>query len=83
MLRRVVAAFVVTCPRSVQISNSFESQHDRDSARRRRWGTGAERKRKTTWKEFLTQHREVIVAAGFYTVEAWTREGLTRFLGSS
>ena len=24
-----------------------------------------ERKRKTTWKEFLTQHREVIVAADF------------------
>jgi len=39
-----------------------------------------ERKRKTTWKEFLTQHREVIVAADFFTVEAWTREGLTRFL---
>ena len=39
-----------------------------------------ERKRKTTWKEFLSQHREVIVAAGFFTVEAWTREGLTRFL---
>ena len=39
-----------------------------------------ERKGKTTWKEFLTQHREVIVAADFFTVEAWTREGLTRFL---
>ena len=39
-----------------------------------------ERKQKTTWKEFLTQHREVIVAADFFTVEAWTREGLTRFL---
>ena len=34
-----------------------------------------ERKRKTTWKEFLSQHREVIVAADFFTVEAWTREG--------
>ena len=39
-----------------------------------------ERKRKTTWKEFLSQHWEVIVAADFFTVEAWTREGLTRFL---
>ena len=37
-----------------------------------------ESKRKTTWKEFLTQHREVIVAADFFTVEAWTRERLTR-----
>jgi putative transposase len=39
-----------------------------------------ERKRKTTWKEFLSQHREVITAADFFTVEAWTRSGLTRFL---
>jgi putative transposase len=39
-----------------------------------------ERERKTTWKEFLSQHREVIVAADFFTIEAWTRTGLTRFL---
>jgi len=39
-----------------------------------------ERERKTTWKEFLSQHREVIVAADFFTIEAWTRKGLTRFL---
>jgi transposase InsO family protein len=36
--------------------------------------------RKTTWKEFLCRHREVMVAADFFTVEAWTRRGLTRFL---
>jgi len=39
-----------------------------------------ERERKTTWKEFLCRQREVIVAADFFTVEAWTRHGLTRFL---
>jgi putative transposase len=39
-----------------------------------------ERERKTTWKEFLSRHREVIAAADFFTVEAWTRQGLTRFL---
>jgi helix-turn-helix protein len=39
-----------------------------------------ERNRKTTWKEFLSWHREVIVAADFFTIEAWTRRGLTRFL---
>jgi transposase InsO family protein len=39
-----------------------------------------ERNRKTTWKEFLCRHREVMVAADFFTVEAWTRRGLTRFL---
>jgi len=39
-----------------------------------------ERNRKTTWKEFLSRHRDVIVAADFFTVEAWTRRSLTRFL---
>jgi putative transposase len=39
-----------------------------------------EHNRKTTWKEFLSRHWEVIVAADFFTIEAWTRNGLTRFL---
>jgi len=39
-----------------------------------------ERERKTTWKEFLSRQRAVIVAADFFTIEAWTRRGLTRFL---
>src|SRR6516165_2318281 len=39
-----------------------------------------ERERKTTWREFLSRHREVIVAADFFTIEAWTRQGLTRLL---
>src|SRR6516165_7984174 len=39
-----------------------------------------ERNRKTTGKEFLSRHRDVIVAADFFTIEAWTRKGLTRFL---
>jgi putative transposase len=39
-----------------------------------------ERSRKTTWKEFLAQHRELIVAADFFTVEVWTVRGLQRFL---
>ena len=39
-----------------------------------------ERNRKTTWKEFLSRHRELIVAADFFTIEAWTRRGLTRFV---
>jgi hypothetical protein len=29
-----------------------------------------ERERKTTWKEFLTQHWDLIVAADFFTIEA-------------
>ena len=39
-----------------------------------------ERNRKTTWKEFLARHRDVMVAEDFFTIEAWTRKGLTRFL---
>jgi putative transposase len=39
-----------------------------------------ERTRKTTWKEFLTQHWELIVAADFFTVEVWTKRRLQRFL---
>src|SRR5450759_2012317 len=39
-----------------------------------------ERNRKTTWKEFLSRHWEVIVAADFFTVEVWTQSGRTRFL---
>jgi putative transposase len=39
-----------------------------------------ERSRKSTWKEFLSQHRDVMAAADFFTIEAWTRRGLTRFL---
>ncbi len=39
-----------------------------------------ERNQKTTWKEFLARHWGVIVAADFFTIEAWTRRGLTRFV---
>jgi transposase InsO family protein len=39
-----------------------------------------ERSRKTTWKEFLAQHWDFLVAADFFTVEVWTRRGLQRFI---
>ncbi len=39
-----------------------------------------ERSRKTTWKEFLSRHWELIVAADFFTVEVWTRKGPQRFM---
>src|SRR5262249_29036670 len=39
-----------------------------------------ERNRKTTWKEFLSRHWELIVVADFFTIEIWTRKGLQRFL---
>jgi putative transposase len=39
-----------------------------------------ERIRKTTWKEFLTRHWDMIVAADFFTVEVWTLRGLQRMV---
>ena len=39
-----------------------------------------ERSRKTTWKEFLSQHWEQIVGADFFTVEVWTPRGLRRMM---
>jgi transposase InsO family protein len=45
-----------------------------------RHGIEPERERKTTWKHFLTQHWELIVAADFFTIEAWTRRGLQQFV---
>jgi putative transposase len=36
--------------------------------------------RKTTGKEFLSRHWELIVTADFFAVEVWTRRGLERFL---
>jgi putative transposase len=39
-----------------------------------------ERSRKTTWKEFLSRHWELIVASDFFTVEVWTRRGLERWM---
>src|SRR3954453_3028630 len=39
-----------------------------------------ERNQKTTWKEFLAGHWELMAAADFFTVEVWTRRGLQRFV---
>jgi len=38
------------------------------------------RSRKTSWKEFLAQHWNLIVASDFFTVEVWTGKGLRRFI---
>src|SRR3954464_4460859 len=48
----------------------------------RRYGIepAPQRSRKANWKQFLTQHWELIVAADFFTVEVWTATGLKRFL---
>ncbi len=35
--------------------------------------------RKTTWKEFLRSHWDVLAAADFFTVEVWSPVGLVRY----
>jgi putative transposase len=51
-----------------------------DILRRHGLEPAPERSRKTTWKEFLERHWELIVAADFFTTEVWTSKGLTRYL---
>jgi putative transposase len=38
-----------------------------------------DRQKKTTWKEFLRTHWEVLAAADFFCVEVWTALGLVRY----
>jgi transposase InsO family protein len=39
-----------------------------------------ERRKGTTWREFLSAHWDVLAAADFFTVEVWTATGLTRYV---
>jgi hypothetical protein len=38
-----------------------------------------ERKKGTTWAEFIASHREVLAAADFFTTEVWTLKGLVTY----
>ncbi len=38
-----------------------------------------ERKRRSTWREFLEAHWDVLAAIDFTTIEVWTRSGLVTF----
>src|ERR1017187_10880070 len=38
-----------------------------------------ERRRNTTWSDFIRRHREVLWATDFFTTEIWTRWGLTTY----
>jgi len=38
-----------------------------------------ERKKTTTWKEFIRTHMDVLVAADFFTTEVWTLGGLVTY----
>lgn len=47
--------------------------------RRHGIGPAPERRRNTTWHEFIRRHREVLWATDFFTSEIWTCMGLTTF----
>jgi putative transposase len=38
-----------------------------------------ERKKTTTWREFIRSHRDLLVATDFFTAEVWTRGGLMTY----
>jgi transposase InsO family protein len=38
-----------------------------------------QRRRQTTWAEFLRRHREVLWACDFFTAEVWSRHGLATY----
>lgn len=38
-----------------------------------------ERKKTTTWKEFIRTHRDLLAATDFFTAEVWTAFGLTTY----
>ena len=40
-----------------------------------------DRKKRTTWRECLAAHWDVLAAADCFTVAVWTPRGLTRFTG--
>ena len=38
-----------------------------------------ERKKTTTWKEFIRTHMDVLAATDFFTTEVWTKAGLVTY----
>ncbi len=47
--------------------------------KRRGLPTAPERKKTTTWREFIRSHMDVLVAADFFTTEVWTLGGLVTY----
>ncbi len=41
--------------------------------------TAPERKKTTTWKDFIRSHRDVLAATDFFTTEVWTPRGLVTY----
>jgi len=44
--------------------------------------TAPERKKTTTWKEFIRSYRDVLAATDFFTTEVWTATGLVMHIAT-
>jgi putative transposase len=65
---------------NLQSGTQTGAQYIADILHRHGTKPAPERSRKTTWKDFLRRHWELIAAADFFTVEVWIATGLKRFL---
>jgi len=70
--RRIVGALA-------NVGHTVSHQTVADILRRHDLAPAPERKRGTTWGEFIRTHKDVLAAADFFTVEVWTRGGLVTF----
>ena len=72
-----IGEFSVPCP---TLANSVARGTIANLLKKHGIEPAPDRLHKTTWKEFLSRHWELIVAADFFTVEVWTRCGLQRYM---
>ncbi len=70
--RRIVGALA-------NVGHTVSHQTVADILRRHDLAPAPERKRGTTWAEFIRIHKDVLAAADFFTAEVWTRGGLVTF----
>ena len=61
------------------LGHSIADQTVGNILKRHGLGTSPERKRNTTWAEFIRRHKDVLWATDFFTTEVWTSTGLTTF----
>ena len=69
------------CKRRVeQLGSPCGTQYHCENSQEQGVEPAPERNKKTSWREFLQAHWQVLAAADFFTVEVWTLQGLRRYL---
>ncbi len=61
------------------LGNHLSDQTVGNILQRNGLGSSPERRRNTTWSNFIRRHRDVLWATDFFTTEIWTRWGLTTY----